>query len=310
MILEIKNLNKRYGDFLAVDDLNLSIKKGEIFGLLGPNGAGKTTIINCIVGLNQIDSGEITVFGKNIKEEEINIKKHIGIVPQNISLYTDLTAYDNLMYFGGLYGLKKKIVKEYAEDALNFVGLLDKKDEYPKNFSGGMQRRLNIACGILHHPELIIMDEPTVGIDPQSRNYILASIEKLRDRGATIIYTSHYMEEIEHICTDIAILDNGRIIARGTKEQLKNMVSEEEKVKVGLSSLNYTIVAKIKEIYGVKECSLDENYIEVISDKNSKNLGKIIDLIVNSGNEIMDIIIEKPTLETVFLTLTGRTLRN
>lgn len=310
MILEIKNLNKRYEDYLAVDDLNLSIKEGEIFGLLGPNGAGKTTIINCIAGLNKIDSGKITIFGSDLKKQEIYIKRQIGIVPQNIALYKDLTAYDNLMYFGGLYGLKKKTVKEYAEEALNFVGLWDKKDEYPKNFSGGMQRRLNIACGILHHPKLIIMDEPTVGIDPQSRNYILNSIEKLRDSGATIIYTSHYMEEIEHICTDIAILDHGRIIARGTKEQLKNLVSEEERIKVELSAINYTIVENIKEIYGVKECSLNENCIDIISDKNSKNLGKVIDLIVNSGNEITDITIEKPTLETVFLTLTGRTLRN
>lgn len=310
MIVQIKNLIKRYEEFLAIDDLNLEISEGEIFGLLGPNGAGKTTIINCIVGLSEIDSGEIMVFDKNIKEHEISIKKYIGIVPQSISLYYDLSAYDNLLYFGGLYGLKRKLVREYAEEALNFVGLWEKKNEYPKNFSGGMQRRLNIACGILHHPKLIIMDEPTVGIDPQSRNYILNSIEKLRDNGATIIYTSHYMEEIEHICTDIAILDNGRIIARGDKNQLKNLVAEDEKVKVQLSSLNYTIVDKIKKIYGVIECSISENYIEVISDKKSKNLGKIIDLIVNSGNEIVDIIIEKPTLETVFLTLTGRTLRN
>lgn len=310
MIVQIKNLIKRYEDFLAVDDLNLEISEGEIFGLLGPNGAGKTTIINCIVGLSKIDSGEIRVFDKNIKENEISIKKHIGIVPQSISLYYDLSAYDNLLYFGGLYGLKRKLVREYAEEALNFVGLWEKKNEYPKNFSGGMQRRLNIACGILHHPKLIIMDEPTVGIDPQSRNYILSSIEKLRDSGATIIYTSHYMEEIEHICTDIAILDHGRVIARGDKEKLKNLVAEDEKVKVQLSSLNYTIVDKIKKIYGVIECSISEKYIEVISDKKSKNLGKIIDLIVNSGNEIVDIIIEKPTLETVFLTLTGRTLRN
>lgn len=310
MILEVKNLIKRYDDFLAVDDFNISIGEGEIFGLLGPNGAGKTTIINCITGLSKIDSGEIMIFGKNLKHNEIDIKKHIGIVPQSISLYFDLSAYDNLMYFGGLYGLKRNTVKEYAEEALNFVGLSDKKNEYPKNFSGGMQRRLNIACGILHHPKLIIMDEPTVGIDPQSRNYILNSIIKLKDDGATIIYTSHYMEEIEHICTDIAILDNGRIIARGTKEKLKNLVSDEEKLKIQLSSVNYTIVNKIKEIYGVKQCSLDGNYIEIISAKKSKNLGRIIDVIVNSGNEIVDIIIEKPTLETVFLTLTGRTLRN
>lgn len=309
-ILEIKNLIKRYEEFLAVDNVNLSIKEGETFGLLGSNGAGKTTIINCIIGLNRIDSGNIFVFGKDIKKYELEIKKHIGIVTQNVSFYYDLSAYDNLMYFGGIYGLKGKYLRECVYDALNFSGLYEERKRFPNEFSGGMLRRLNIACGIVHHPKLIIMDEPTASIDPQSRSHILDGIEKLNKDGATIIYTSHYMEEIERLCTDIAILDHGRIIAHGNKDELKSMVSAEEKVKIKLSSINYTLIDKIKAIYGVQECTMDENIAHIISSKGSKNLGTIIDLIVNSGIEILDINIEKPTIESVFLTLTGRTLRN
>lgn len=309
-ILEIKNLIKRYEEFLAVDNVNLSIKEGEIFGLLGPNGAGKTTIINCIIGLNRIDSGNIFVFGKDIKKHELDIKKHIGIVTQNVSVYDDLSAYDNLMYFGGIYGLKGKYLKECVYDALNFSGLFEERKKFPNEFSGGMLRRLNIACGIVHHPKLIIMDEPTASIDPQSRSHILDGIEKLNKDGATIIYTSHYMEEVERLCTDIAIMDHGRIIAHGNKDELKSMVSTEENVKIKLSSINYTLIDKIKAIYGVKECNIDGNKAHIISSKGSKNLGTIIDLIVNSGIEILDINIEKPTIENVFLALTGRTLRN
>jgi ABC-2 type transport system ATP-binding protein len=310
MILEIKNLIKRYEDFLAVDNVSLSIKEGEIFGLLGPNGAGKTTIINCIIGLNKIDSGSIKVFDKDIKDHELSVKRDIGIVTQNVSLHYDLSAYDNLMYFGGIYGLRGKLLKESVEEALNFAGLWEERKRFPDEFSGGMLRRLNIACGIVHHPKLIIMDEPTASIDPQSRSHILDGVEKLNKAGATIIYTTHYMEEIERICTDIAILDHGRIIAHGNKDELKNMVSSEEKVKIQLSGLNYTIVESIKTLYGVKECNVYENYINIISNKGSKNLGKIIDLVVESGFEIIDISIEKPTIEGVFLTLTGRNLRN
>lgn len=310
MILEINNLIKRYGDFLAVDNISLSIEEGEIFGLLGPNGAGKTTIINCLIGLNNIDSGSIKIFGQDLKEHELSIKRDIGIVTQNISLYEDLSAQDNLMYFGGIYGLRGKVLKECAEEALNFAGLWDERKKFPTEFSGGMLRRLNIACGIVHKPKLIIMDEPTASIDPQSRSHILEGVLKLNEAGATIIYTTQYMEEIERLCTDIAILDHGRIIARGNKDELKSMVSVEEKVRIKLETLNYTIVDKIKAIYGVKECNVSENYIDIISSKGSKNLGTIIDLIVNSNIEILDINIEKPSIEAVFLTLTGRTLRH
>ncbi|MCY6483436.1 ABC transporter ATP-binding protein [Clostridium aestuarii] len=310
MILEVKNLIKRYKEFLAVDNVSLSIKQGQIFGLLGPNGAGKTTTINTIIGLSKIDSGEIKVFGKDLWANEMEIKSQIGVVPQDVALFEDLSAYENITFFGRLYDLKGEKLKNSVKEALEFTGLWDRRKDYPKQYSGGMKRRLNIACAIVHKPKLIIMDEPTVGIDPQSRNHILNTVKKLNELGSTVIYTSHYMEEIEKICNIIVIMDKGKVIARGTKDELKALISTEDKVTMELSSINYTIVDTIKKIQGVKECVINENCIEIVSKKDSKNLGKIIDGIVNSGSDINKINVDKPTLEGVFLTLTGRKLRD
>ncbi|GLC31650.1 ABC transporter ATP-binding protein [Clostridium omnivorum] len=310
MIVEINNLVKRYKDFIAVDNLNLSIKEGEIFGLLGPNGAGKTTTINTILGLSKKDSGEVKIFGKSMDKYEEEIKRNIGVVPQNIAVFNDLTAYENVEFFGRLYGLRGKLLKERVEEALEFTGLLDRKKDYPGKYSGGMQRRLNIACAIVHKPKLIIMDEPTVGIDPQSRNHILNSVKKLNEGGSTVIYTSHYMEEIEELCTDITIMDHGKVIAKGTKEDLKSLVSLEEKLTLTLSNVNYTMVDEIKRISGVKDCIVEDRNITVISKKDCRNLSRIIDAVNNSNSEILGIDVEKPSLEGVFLTLTGRKLRD
>lgn len=310
MIIEIKNLVKRYGDFLAVDNMNLNVKEGEIFGLLGPNGAGKTTTINTIAGLTKVDSGDIKIFGKSMKHHELEIKRNMGIVPQEIAVFEELTAYENVMFFGKLYGLKDGNLKDKVQEALNFTGLWDRRKDFPKNYSGGMKRRLNIACAIVHQPKIIIMDEPTVGIDPQSRNHILQSVKELNRLGSTIIYTSHYMEEIEELCTDITIMDHGKIIASGTKDELKALISSEDKISVEVSSVNYTLIDNIKKLQGVRECSNVGNVITIVSNKNSKNLSKIIDIINEADSEIISINIEKPTLEGVFLTLTGRTLRD
>jgi ABC-2 type transport system ATP-binding protein len=310
MLVEIKNLVKRYNDKIAVDNVSFSIKPGDILGLLGPNGAGKTTVINALMGLTKIDGGEITIFGKNLKSNERELKKDMGLVPQDIAIFYDLTAHENVSFFGKLYGLKGKILKERVEEALNFTGLWDKRNELPKKLSGGMKRRLNIACAIVHHPKLIILDEPTVGIDPQSRNHILESIKQLNEMGSTVIYTSHYMEEIETICSNIIIIDNGKVMAMGTKEELKELISFEEKIVIDLDNVNYTIVENIKNISGVTDCLLDKNILTVTSQKNSKNLNRIIDAITSGNGEILSLNVEKPNLEDVFLTLTGRKLRD
>lgn len=309
MLVEVRNLVKRYKDVLAVDNVSLTIEDGEILGLLGPNGAGKTTTINAIIGLTRADSGEIVIFGKNFKDFELEIKRDLGVVPQDIAIFEDLTAYENLCYFGKLYGLKGSLLKERVEEALEFTGLLDKKKQYPKKFSNGMKRRLNIACALVHHPKLIIMDEPTVGIDPQSRNHIIQSIKKLNKMGSTIIYISHYMEEIEEICTRIVIMDHGRVIAKGTKEELKALMTSDERVVLELSTANYTLVDNIKRLSGVKDAYVNGTELTVISQKNSKNLNGIIDR-VSESSEIISLNVEQPSLETVFLTLTGRSLRD
>lgn len=310
VLLEVKNLVKRYKDFLAVDNLNIEIEEGEILGFLGPNGAGKTTTISAITGMSKLDSGEIKIFGLDMKNHEKEIKKQIGVVPQDIAVYEDLTAYENLDYFGRLYGLKGAELKSRINEALEFVNLVDKAKDYPKSFSGGMKRRLNIACAIVHRPKLIIMDEPTVGIDPQSRNYILNSIRKLNEMGSTIIYTSHYMEEVEELCTRILIIDHGRIIAKGTKDELKSLAAVNEKIDLELSGVNYTIIEKIKKMDDVTECNLNGNKLNIIAKKNSNILGRVLETILQNNVEILSLNVEKPTLESVFLTLTGRTLRD
>lgn len=310
MILEVKNLIKRYNDFLAVDHMNFAIKEGEIFGLLGPNGAGKTTTISIISGLTKYDGGEVKFLGKEVKRHEMDAKRQLGIVPQEIALFDDLTAYENLDYFGRLYGLQGKLLKERIEEALAFTGLSDRKKDRPKGFSGGMKRRLNIAAAIMHHPKLIIMDEPTVGIDPQSRNHILQSIKELNRMGSTIIYTSHYMEEVEEICTRIAIVDHGRVIAQGTKEELTSLISAEEKLVLELSSVNYTMVEQIKKIQSVRESVAKGNQLEVIGKKGQQLVSRVIHAVTEAETEILSLNVEKPSLEAVFLTLTGRSLRD
>ena len=310
MIVEIGKLIKRYDDFLALDNVDLNINEGEIFGLLGPNGAGKTTTINVMTGMTSFNSGSVKLFGMNLKDSGNEIKANIGIVPQEVAIYDDLTACENISFFGKLYGLKGKVLNERVNEALEFTGLSDKKNEFPKKYSGGMKRRLNIACAIVHHPKLIIMDEPTVGIDPQSRNNILQSVKKLNSMGSTVIYTSHYMEEVDEICTNIAIMDKGRVIAHGTSEELKNMITVEERISFELSNVNYSMNECLKKAPGVKDIIIQGNKLTVISGKDSNNLSLIIDCIIKQGIKVLSINMEKPTLENVFLTLTGRTLRD
>ena len=225
-VVKIENLVKRYKELVALDHFNLEIEEGEIFGLLGPNGSGKTTTINCLLSLLSYDKGNIEVFGKKMNPDSYDLKRQIGVVMQNVAVVDELTVYENIDYFCGLYVPDKRKRKELVEEAITFTDLNDYRKMRPKKLSGGLLRRLNIACGIAHKPRLIIMDEPTVAVDPQSRNKILEGIQKLNEQGSTIIYTSHYMEEVEQICTRIAIMDHGRVIAQGTKEELKQMIFE------------------------------------------------------------------------------------
>jgi ABC-2 type transport system ATP-binding protein len=225
MMISVKNLVKRYGDLVALDHLNLQIGKGEIFGLLGPNGSGKTTAINCILSLLRYDKGTIEVMGKPMSPGAYDLKRNIGVVMQNVAVFDELTVRENIDYFCGLYIRDKAKRKAFVDEAIEFTALNDYEKFYPKKLSGGLLRRLNIACGIAHKPEIIIMDEPTVAVDPQSRNNILEGIMKLNREGATILYTSHYMEEVEMICSRIAIMDKGRIVALGPKGELKAMIS-------------------------------------------------------------------------------------
>lgn len=310
MLVETKNLVKRYGDTLAVDNVNLAIDEGEVFGLLGPNGAGKTTIINMLLGLTKVDGGEIHIFGKKVNGNREDVSQHIGIVPQDLAIYNDLTAAENATFFGRLYGLKGALLKERVAEALAFTGLSDKAKDFPKKFSGGMKRRLNIACALVHHPRLIIMDEPTVGIDPQSRNHILNSVRELHGQGSTIIYTSHYMEEVEELCSRVAIMDQGRIVALGSKEELKELVSAEDRIVVELSGVNYTLVDEVKKIQGVKDCLLAENTLTILAVQNNSLISQVVDRITGTGAQVVSLSAEKPTLESVFLTLTGKTLRD
>lgn len=308
--MEIKNLTKKFGDFIAVDHMSLTIQEGEIFGLLGSNGAGKSTTINMISGLLKSNGGEIYILGKNIATHSKFAKMNIGIVPQDLAIYEDMTAYENVRFFAGLYGLRGTELRARVEEALEFVGLSDKQKSYPKNFSGGMKRRLNIACAIAHRPKLIIMDEPTVGIDPQSRNYILNSVHKLNEMGCTIIYTSHYMEEVEELCTRIAIVDHGKVIAEGTKEQLTAIITDTKEIWVEVKTGERMDEKSLKEIKGVNTVTVEENIIKIISQAEINNLNQIIQFFINHGLEIRSLQEQAPNLETVFLTLTGRNLRD
>lgn len=308
-IIEIKDLVKKYDDFVAVDNVNLSIEEGEIFGLLGPNGAGKSTVINVICGLLNANSGEVRAFDKELKKNFNYIKSNLGLVPQNLALYSNFTAYENIKLFAELYGLRGQELKDKIEEALEFTGLLEMKDKKAEKFSGGMMRRLNMACAIVHKPKLIIMDEPTVGIDPQSRNHILESIKELNRRGTTIIYTSHYMEEVEAICHRVAIMDHGKIIVEGTAEELKSIVDTNKVLSLTVNDLGKINLEELKKINGIISIDIEENTLIITSKKEVHNLDLIISNCAKKEVKIRDIGYRDITLETVFLSLTGRSLR-
>ncbi|WP_288221358.1 ABC transporter ATP-binding protein [uncultured Clostridium sp.] len=309
-VVEIKDLVKKYDSTIAVDNINLSIEEGEIYGILGPNGAGKSTTISLICSLLNPTLGEIKILGGDIRKKSISIKKNIGLVPQNIALYRNFTAYENVKFFGELYGLRGKELSEAIDKSLEFTGLLEFKKKKAEEFSGGMLRRLNIACAIVHNPKILIMDEPTVGIDPQSRNNIMQAVKLLNKKGVTIIYTTHYMEEAESLCSKIAIIDNGKIIVEGTKEELKDMVSDKKILNIGVDNVYKISIDTLRNIEGVIDVSIDEGNIIITSSKEVNNLSKIIKEISEEELIINDLRFKEITLETVFLSLTGKKLRD
>lgn len=243
-VLKLKGLTKKYDNRAVVDHVSLEIRKGEIFGLLGPNGAGKSTTMNMISSLTKPTAGTIEILQKDITRDKKFVKQSIGYIPQDIAIHGNLKAWENVELFASLYGLKGAALKEAVEESLAFVGLSERRGEFARNFSGGMKRRLNIACALGHHPELLFFDEPTVGIDPQSRNFILDKIKDINSQGSTIIYTSHYMEEIEAICTRIGIMDNGKIIAMGTKDELVALVTDQADSKMSLEEVFLILTGK------------------------------------------------------------------
>ena len=276
-IIEVKNLTKKYKNLKAVDDLSFEVKKGEILGLLGPNGSGKSTTINCLLSLLNYQNGSIKIFGEEMTPTSYEIKKQIGVIFQEIAVFEELTVYENIDYFCGLYISDKSLRKSYVMDAIKLVGIEDFINFYPKQLSGGLKRRLNIACGIAHKPKLIFLDEPTVAVDPQSRNNILDGIKKLRNDGATILYTTHYMEEVELICDRIIILDKGRIIASGTSDELKKLANIEEKITVEVTNMSSSILENIKKFKTVDSVTYDRNVLSIIYRKGKNNLEELMD---------------------------------
>lgn len=309
-VIEINNLVKRYKELVALDHLSLEVKESEIFGLLGPNGSGKTTTINCILSLLTYDKGSIKVFGKEMTPSSYNIKKQIGVVMQNVAVFNELTVYENIDYFCGLYITDKELRKKYVEEAIEFTGLSDFKKFRPGKLSGGLLRRLNIACGIAHKPKLIFFDEPTVAVDPQSRNKILEGISKLNKDGATIIYTSHYMEEVEQICSRITIMDKGRSIASGSKDELKKMITVTEHISIETCNLLDEHIKELSGLVHVYEVNYNDNLLTISFSGGKHNIVRVLNYLQEKNISFGRVYSELPTLNDVFLEITGTQLRD
>lgn len=306
-MIQVQNLSKSFQNIQAVNDISFTIKKGEIFGLLGPNGAGKSTTLNLMSTILKSDAGTIHIDGKNSNENSKECKHLIGVVPQEISLYEDLSAYQNLLFWGDLYGIPSKKLKERIHTTLELIGLLDRKNDLIKTYSGGMKRRINIAAALLHHPKVLFMDEPTVGIDPQSRNHIFEVIETLNKQGMTIVYTTHYMEEVERLCDRIAIIDSGKIIAQGTQSQLKELVQTKESIQFEFDFLSESNVNQLKELLSY---TMTQNKNKLLVESTVKELSKVITACNELQLSVKDIQLNKVNLEAIFLNLTGKQLRD
>lgn len=310
MIIQVNNLVKRYKDVIALDHFSLEVEEGEILGLLGPNGSGKTTAINCMLSLLNYDKGEIQLFGKDMHPDMLESKRMIGVVPQEVAVFFELTVYENVDYFCSLYIKDKAERKRLVEEAISFVSLQDYRKFKPGKLSGGLLRRLNIACGIAHQPKLIFMDEPTVAVDPQSRNSILEGIRKLNEKGATIVYTSHYMEEVEEICSRIVIMDKGKVIAKGSKEQLKASITLKERIEIEQITLTPAQLKEIEEIANVFTMQYQAHNLNVKFTEGRHNLMNLLDYLSQHDISFGKVYSQLPTLNDVFLEITGKQLRD
>jgi linearmycin/streptolysin S transport system ATP-binding protein len=309
-VLECRGLRKRYGEIQAVDGVSFSIKRGETYGLLGPNGAGKTTTISMVAGLLAHDEGEVIIGGQPMTTHSTGLKASIGYVPQEIAIYPDLSARENLVFFARLYGMSGSDARARATEVLQTIGLSDRAGDQTKNYSGGMKRRLNIGVGLLHQPKLLILDEPTVGVDPQSRNAILQSVEELSSAGMAVLYTTHYMEEAERLCDRVGIIDRGQIIAEGTRRELVSLVGESDHVTLSASGDISQALSALRGLPWIRNADASDEGIELVVDDARAHLPAVLQEASAAGAAIKTVEVTEPDLEAVFLHLTGRGLRD
>lgn len=309
-VIEAKQLSKSFGEIKAVNDLSLTVQKGEIYSLLGPNGAGKTTTISMLSTLLQPDSGDAVVMGHSIRSDPMGVKSVLGVVPQEIALYEDLTAQENLNFWGKMYGLRGRELKSRVEEILATIGLVERANQRVGKYSGGMKRRVNIGIALLHKPEVIFMDEPTVGIDPQSRRRILDSVIELKENGMTVLYTTHYMEEAQELSDHIGIMDNGLLIAEGTHQELVQIVGELDRIRLTTSADTSHLVERWQKVDGIRQVIPEDSTITILATDSNLVLPPIFEIATSEGAHIDSVDIQEPNLETVFLHLTGKALRD
>ncbi|WKZ41663.1 MAG: ABC transporter ATP-binding protein [Anaerolineales bacterium] len=308
--IEVQNLKKSFGDFVAVQDASFTAESGEVLSLLGPNGAGKSTTISMLSGLLALSGGDASIMGHSVIREPEAAKRRLGVVPQDIALYPDLSARENLVFWGKMYGLRGAALKSRVDEVLEIIGLADRQKDHVGKFSGGMKRRVNIGAALLHKPDVVIMDEPTVGIDPQSRRHILDNVKELNEKGMTVLYTTHYMEEAAELSDHIAIMDKGKVIAYGTHDELIKLVGEETRIDITINTEGGKVLEAWRAVEGVARIDALDGTLTALVDDSNRVLPRLFDAASKAGVRIMSVDIQEPNLETVFLHLTGRALRD